>query len=162
MITYQFIEPGDLKAGDALRDEIASFLYVHLDEFGDEKKDIARCIDYALDTRKGRGGFIVMALDGGKITGVVVVNQTGMGGYIPENILVYIASHRDYRGQGIGKELMEHAINRAEGDIALHVEPHNPAKFLYEKYGFTNKYLEMRFKNDERHGDKLSRLISDS
>jgi ribosomal protein S18 acetylase RimI-like enzyme len=36
------------------------------------------------------------------------------------------------------------AISIAEGNIALHVEPDNPAKGLYEKLGFTNKYLEMR------------------
>ena len=64
----------------------------------------------------------------------------------PENILVYIAVHSDQRGKGVGKELMKKAINTAKGDIALHVEPENPAKFLYEKLGFTNKYLEMRLK----------------
>ena len=68
-----------------------------------------------------------------------------MKGYIPENILVYIATHKEYRGQGIGKQLMMAAIEQVYGDIALHVEPDNPAKKLYEKLGFTNKYLEMRF-----------------
>ncbi|MCB0741696.1 MAG: GNAT family N-acetyltransferase, partial [Chitinophagaceae bacterium] len=65
-------------------------------------------------------------------------------GYIPENILVYIAVHKSYRGKGLGKELMKKTMDRAKGSIALHVEPDNPAKFLYEKLGFTNKYLEMR------------------
>jgi len=36
------------------------------------------------------------------------------------------------------------AIRMAHGAIALHVEPDNPAKKLYERLGFTNKYLEMR------------------
>jgi GNAT superfamily N-acetyltransferase len=72
------------------------------------------------------------------------VNETGMDGYIPENILVYIATHRDYRGKGLGKSLMKEAIDLAKGNIALHVEPNNPAKYLYEKLGFDNKYLEMR------------------
>ena len=67
-----------------------------------------------------------------------------MKSYIPENILVYIATHSGFRGKGIGKQMMEEAIKLAHGDIALHVEPNNPAKFLYEKLGFTNKYLEMR------------------
>jgi ribosomal protein S18 acetylase RimI-like enzyme len=39
---------------------------------------------------------------------------------------------------------MMEAINTAKGNIALHVEPENPARYLYEKLGFTNKYLEMR------------------
>lgn len=76
---------------------------------------------------------------------VVVVNQTGMKGYIPENILVYIATHNELRGKGIGKKMMLKAIEIADGNIALHVEPDNPARFLYEKIGFTSKYLEMRY-----------------
>ncbi|MDP5096315.1 MAG: GNAT family N-acetyltransferase, partial [Flavobacterium sp.] len=48
------------------------------------------------------------------------------------------------RGKGYGKQLMQKAIASVEGNIALHVEPNNPAKLLYEKLGFTNKYLEMR------------------
>jgi ribosomal protein S18 acetylase RimI-like enzyme len=69
-----------------------------------------------------------------------------MSGYIPENILVYIATHKDFRGKGLGKKLMQEAINFAKGDIALHVEANNPAKYLYEKLGFTAPYLEMRLK----------------
>ena len=91
------------------------------------------------------GGFILNGIMDNKIVGSVVVNKTGMSGYIPENILVYIATHRDYRGKGIGKELMKQALDIAEGNVALHVEPDNPARFLYEKIGFTSKYLEMRY-----------------
>ena len=41
---------------------------------------------------------------------------------------------------------MSKVIEFSKGDIALHVEKDNPAKYLYEKLGFTNKYLEMRLK----------------
>lgn len=128
------------------KNEIADFLYHHLDEYGDTKEDIMKCLDYALSSFGHQGGFAVLGRENGKIKGAVVVNQTGMSGYIPENILVYIAVHADQRGKGVGKELMKKAIHTAKGDIALHVEPENPAKFLYEKLGFTNKYLEMRLK----------------
>ena len=40
---------------------------------------------------------------------------------------------------------MKEALKFCDGGVALHVEPDNPAKFLYEKLGFTNKYLEMRY-----------------
>ncbi|MDT9702679.1 GNAT family N-acetyltransferase, partial [Streptomyces sp. P17] len=72
-----------------------------------------------------------------EIVGAVVVNETGMKSYIPENILVYIATHAQHRGKGLGKQLMQHVIDTAHGSIALHVEPDNPAKHLYEKLGFT-------------------------
>ncbi len=51
---------------------------------------------------------------------------------------------------------------RPDGDIALHVEPDNPARFLYEKYGFTNKYLEMRYKRGKTHKWHISHLIPES
>ncbi len=144
-ITYKTLRPSET-VGMIERNAIATFLEIHLDEYGDKKEDIAKCLDYALNSGVSPGGFAVTAHDKDKIVGAVIVNRTGMEGYIPENILVYIAMHKDYRGHGIGKKLMLEAINNADGDIALHVEPNNPAKILYEKLGFTNKYLEMRLK----------------
>lgn len=126
------------------KSDIADFLYEHLDQFGDEREFIMRSINFALDDKTKFGGFIVVSRELEQITGAVVINKTGMGGYIPENILVYIAVHKDYRGKGLGKQLMELAFEHAEGSIKLHVEPENPARYLYEKLGFTSKYLEMR------------------
>jgi ribosomal protein S18 acetylase RimI-like enzyme len=127
-------------------EEVANFLFKHLDEYGDKKNDILKAIHYALGDHDKPGGFIVVALDGREIVGAVVINNTEMSGYIPEHILVYIAVNKDYRGEGIGKRLMQKTIDHCEGDIALHVEKDNPAKHLYEKMGFTNPYLEMRLK----------------
>lgn len=121
---------------------IAQFLYTHLEQYGDQIEDILKCIDYAMNPAKG--GNIIVGLENEKIVGVVILNNTGMKGFIPENILVYIAVDNSQRGKGFGKKLMQKAIDTAEGNIALHVEPDNPAKGLYEKLGFTNKYLEMR------------------
>ncbi|TDD95938.1 GNAT family N-acetyltransferase [Flavobacterium cellulosilyticum] len=121
---------------------IAEFLYTHLEEYGDKVEDILKCIDFVMNPAKG--GNIVVGIDENKIVGVVILNNTGMKGFIPENILVYIAVDNSQRGKGYGKQLMQKAISIAEGNIALHVEPDNPAKILYEKLGFTNKYLEMR------------------
>ncbi len=132
-----------------IRNQIASFLFKNLDEYGDPEADITKAMDYALGENNAPGGLLVTAWDDEKMTGAVVLNKTGMKGYIPENILVYIATDRQYRGKGIGKQLMAKAIEQTEGDIALHVEPENPAKMLYEKLGFTNKYLEMRLKKQK-------------
>lgn len=121
---------------------IAEFLYTHLEEYGDKTEDILKCIAYVMNPEKG--GTIILGIDNGKIVGAVILNNTGMKGFIPENILVYIAVDNSQRGKGYGKKLMEKAISTAKGDIALHVEPDNPARKLYEKLGFTNKYLEMR------------------
>lgn len=139
---FKIIQPSDA-VSDAELDAIAQFLYVHLGKYGDKKEDILKCLNYATG-RKGQGGFILVATDAQEILGAVVINRTGMEGFIPENILVYIAVHEASRGTGLGRRMMEEVIATAEGGIALHVEPDNPARRLYERLGFTNKYLEMR------------------
>jgi len=129
------------------KEHIVNFLFHHLDQYGDAREDIHKAIQYALKETASHGGFVIAGELEGEIAGAVVINRTGMEGYIPENILVYIAVDGNQRGKGIGKTLMQKAIDLAQGDIALHVEPDNPARHLYEKLGFTNKYLEMRLKN---------------
>lgn len=135
----------DNKPSAEVKQQIINFLFTQLGEFGDPANQIEKAIDYSLEEYPSFGGFVATIEDEqSQLLGAVVVNQTGMGGYIPENILVYIATDSAHRGKGLGKALMQHAIDTAVGDIALHVEPHNPAKRLYERLGFTNKYLEMR------------------
>ena len=121
---------------------IAEFLYTHLEQYGDKIEDILKCIAYVMNPQKS--GNIIVGIDNDAIVGVVILNNTGMKGFIPENILVYIAVDNSQRGKGYGKSLMEKAISIADGDIALHVEPENPARKLYEKLDFTNKYLQIR------------------
>lgn len=129
--------------GQFTNNRVADFLFEHLEQYGDERQDIMKCLNYVFT----KGGSITVAHEGDTIKGVVVLNDTGMEGYIPENILVYIAVHNSTRGQGVGGKLIEDVQSKTKGDIALHVEPDNPAKKLYERMGFTNKYLEMRYKS---------------
>lgn len=123
--------------------DVKHFLFQHLEQYGDTLVDINKAVDYIFEKE---GGFILVQFYNGEISGIVLINETGMSGYIPENILVYIAVDSRFRGKGLGKKLMENAIKTCKGDVALHVEKDNPARFLYEKLGFTNPYLEMRYK----------------
>ncbi|MEX0929574.1 MAG: hypothetical protein WDZ53_09225, partial [Balneolales bacterium] len=97
---YEIINKDNQHQSRFTADDVAGFLYVSLDQYGDKIKDIHRCIEYALEDQSGKGGFIVIASEEGKIAGAVIVNETGMSGFIPENILVYIAVSSDYRGMG--------------------------------------------------------------
>lgn len=143
MITFDTLSVID-SATYLQKNEIADFLVLHLGKYGDPKEDIMKCLDYALDQGLQAGGFVIMARENQVIVGAVVMNKTGMSSYIPENILVYIAVDAEMRGKGIGGQLMDRAVKMANGGIALHVEADNPARKLYERLGFTNKYLEMR------------------
>ena len=140
----QIIKFSNTLIPQSYRNEIALFLEEHLQQYGDSYEDISLALDYVSDTSGSKGGHLLVAQQDDVVTGAVVVNKTGMSGYIPENILVYIATHHEYRGMGIGKRLMEETVKVCDGSIALHCEPDNPAKKLYEKLGFSSKYLEMR------------------
>lgn len=140
------------------KDHIVDFLYQHLDRFGDPREYVERAVEYCLSDHPGEGGFLLVEHgEGDKVLGAVVINKTGMSGYIPENILVYIAVHKDSRGTGLGKKLIGKAQEMAKGDIALHVETDNPALHLYEKTGFVNKYLEYRWEKDQGDHNEGSR-----
>ncbi|RZJ34369.1 MAG: GNAT family N-acetyltransferase [Chryseobacterium sp.] len=147
MITIQKYS-NDNRTNSNEKQEIIQFLFQHLEQYGDPEKDISDAVNYSLGLDDKPGGIIITSRDENtdQLVGAVVVNKTGMGGYIPENILVYIATDKKLRGQGIGKNLMQQAIDSSQGDIALHCEPDNPAIHLYRKLGFSSKYLEMRLK----------------
>lgn len=134
------------KPSDSEKGEIVNFIYEHLEECGDPKSEILKAIDYSVKEFNSFGGSTIKVMKDNTIVGATVVNETGMGGYIPENILVYIAIHSDYRGSGYGKVLLQNVIDNVKGDIALHAEANDPAMKLYENFGFTNPYLEMRLK----------------
>lgn len=138
----RIITPDEKLSSEELT-KLTLFLFEHLQEYGDDKTAIEKAILYA-NSRETPGGYLIEVLEGDELLSAAVINKTGMAEYIPENILVYLATHKDHRGQGLGGQLMQQMVKTVQGDIALHVEPQNPAKKLYEKFGFSNKYLEMR------------------
>ncbi|MBD3277984.1 MAG: GNAT family N-acetyltransferase [Candidatus Aegiribacteria sp.] len=126
-------------------DDLTDFLYESLKPYEDPKEQISEGIDYAFSSAEGKGGFIQLAVEDDELVGALVMLNTGMKGYIPPNVLLYIAVSPGNRGQGIGGNLIKMAFEKAEGDIKLHVEHDNPAKRLYQRMGFQSKYAEMRY-----------------
>jgi len=145
MLELKFVESENNFPKDFKRTEFINFLYDHLEKFGDDKNSISKSIDYAFSKAEGKGGFLVIAYYKGKVVGTLIMNNTGMAGYIPEYILVYVAVDSTFRGKGFGREIVEKSIEHCNGDVALHVEYDNPAKRLYERIGFGSKYAEMRY-----------------
>lgn len=128
--------------------EITGFLSSQLGEYSDTPEFIQSSLEYAFNKSAGTGGFAILAKFKGKLIGASVVNTTAMRGYIPSNTLVYIAVHRDFRNKGIGSRILKKTQRLAKGGLALHVEPDNPARKLFEKIGFNYRYLEMRYENE--------------
>lgn len=129
------------------KDQFIDFLFKHLGQYGDPREDIEKCLNYAFSDEKSEGGFALAAFFEDKLVGGLIMNKTGMGNYIPDWILVYVAVDAGYRGKGFGRQIVEESFKHCDGDVKLHVEYENPAKRLYERIGFTNKYAEMRYVN---------------
>jgi [ribosomal protein S18]-alanine N-acetyltransferase len=127
------------------RETLTDFLHVNMRPWEDKREDVLRGIDYALSTEKGQGGFVLTVHESGELVGALVMLDTGMKGYIPEHILLFVCVTAQCRGRGIGRVLVERAISECDGAVKLHVEADNPALHLYRRVGFKNDYLEMRY-----------------
>ncbi len=127
------------------RRELTTFLHENLKPYEDTIPDIGKALDYAFSDADGMGGFVVLGEDDGKLIATVLMLKTGMQGYVPEHILLFVGVKPEMRGQGLGAEIIRHALDQCPGSVKLHVEYDNPAKRLYERLGFTSKYAEMRW-----------------
>ena len=127
------------------RSSLCLFLHESLKPFNDTLPDIEAGLDYAFSPEAGKGGFVVLALDDKRPVGALVMLDTGMKGYVPAHLLLFVAVDPSMRGKGLGRRIVERALADCEGPVKLHVEYDNPAKRLYERIGFSSKYAEMRF-----------------
>ena len=127
------------------RKQIIRFFHETMKPYEDCIEDIEHSFDYLFSKEVGKGGFLMLAVHRDRLAGALLMLNTGMNGYVPENILLFVSVLPSLRGNGIGSELVKRSIDECKGDVKLHVEHDNPAKRLYERIGFTNKYAEMRF-----------------
>lgn len=126
------------------RTQLVYFFHDAMMPWQDCHGDITRGLDYAFSSDKGKGGFLLLMAQNKKLCGALVMLYTGMGGFVPENLLLFVAVDPSLRGKGMGTKLIEMSIKECQGSVKLHVDYDNPAKRLYERLGFKNKYAEMR------------------
>jgi ribosomal protein S18 acetylase RimI-like enzyme len=75
---------------------------------------------------------------------VIVRGATPIGRMYVANVaheirIIDIALLPEYRGQGVGSDLIARVLAEADAEglpVTLHVEPWNPARRLYERFGF--------------------------
>lgn len=127
------------------RDSIAQFLHEHMKPYEDTVTDIQRSLDYVFSKQALNGGFVVLGEIEERLVGVLVMLHTGMKGYVPENLLLFVTVRPENRHLGLGRQLISWGLQESEGNVKLHVEYDNPAKSLYESVGFKSKYAEMRY-----------------
>ena len=125
--------------------DLVAFFHDKMAPYEDEPEDIRRALDYAFSEEEGKGGFLVLAERRGLLVGALLMLATGMGGYVPAHLLLFVAVSPELRGHGVGRRIIEEACRGLDGAVKLHVEYENPAKRLYERLGFASKYAEMRY-----------------
>jgi len=128
----------------APRHEVSRFFHEMMKPYNDRIEDVDRGLAYAFSKAEGKGGFLVLGRYEGKLSSALLMLRTGMAGFVPENILLFVGTRPELRGKGIGGAVCKRAIDLCDGAVKLHVEYDNPAKRLYERLGFESKYAEMR------------------
>jgi [ribosomal protein S18]-alanine N-acetyltransferase len=126
-------------------ESLAAFFHTEMHPWHDTLEDVSSAMDYAFSDAEGKGGFLLLAEHAQELVGGLLMLETGMGGYVPAHILLFVAVKPAVRGQGIGRKLVDKGLDLAGGPVKLHVEYNNPAKRLYERVGFQSKYAEMRY-----------------
>ncbi|MCO5260521.1 MAG: GNAT family N-acetyltransferase [Crocinitomicaceae bacterium] len=101
-----------------------------------DEESIRKALEYALKERMSFGGFIIVQKLFNEIIGITVVNHTGMEGYMPENILVYIAVSDEYKKKGIGKLMIRQVLNYAKGEIVVLLRDNTHLVPIFENLGF--------------------------
>ncbi len=123
---------------------IVCFLHELMEDHHHSKEFIRRALDYSIKDFLSFGGFTIVNKIGSKIVSASIINQTGMQGYVADNIIVYFGIHPQYRGNGICRRMIEQVKSHAKGDIALHLKNDPSVISVFEKYGFSNSIIELR------------------
>ena len=125
-------------------DRLANFILGHQDGPKHPKRAIAKAIQYSAKEIPGLGGYVFVLHENDKILGLMVVNKTGMGDYIPENFIAFLTFHKDHRQDGLEQALMDYALEYCQGDLAIHIEGLGQNMKFLQKNGFELTHMEMR------------------
>ncbi len=163
-MTFKFFTPFESMTYSEMT-EVGRFLEKHLDEYFDSFENIFKSIQSAIKQRPSFGGFVITAVENQQTIGAIVINSTGMDGYAPQNIVVYLAVHRNKRRKGVGQQLLQKAIETAKGDIAIHLNPDLSTEALsfYNALGFHTAAIELRLsRNEQDNKNETSDTIKSS
>ena len=153
-ITIRFAEEKDYNQVDKIMKQVQA---MHTEWRPDVYKnvEILLPLDMYMDYVNNRE-LIVATLDSGDIVGILIyVTRNISGGPMVDRKGMFIDSmgvDERYRGQGIGRELFAFVRNICEEQeydgLELQVNAKNiAAKRMYEKYGFTEKSINMELLN---------------
>ena len=92
------------------RETLVRFFHETMEPWNDSLEDVQKGLEYCFSDAPGKGGFLTLKQIDGELAAAVLMLDTGMEGYIPENLLLMVSVDPDRRGQGIGKEIIDHRL----------------------------------------------------
>ncbi len=104
------------------KSEIIQFLDNYADNLELTRSTITHLVDYALKEISSFGGFVITEEEDRKIVGAMVVNNTGMEGYMPNNLIVASGFLPGSQKAGSKKRILQRILYLTKGDTALLVK----------------------------------------
>jgi len=86
------------------------------------KSTITHLVDYALKEISSFGGFLVTEETEEEVLGIMIVNNTGMEGYMPNNLIVASAFLPNIGKEGSKKRILQKIMYVTRGDTALFIK----------------------------------------
>lgn len=129
--------------GISKKKAIVSFLSQYSETVWMEETAIYQAVDYAIKETPSFGGFIVTAEQDHQIIAALVINKTGMHGYMPQNIAVLNAVLPEYKNTNLIKELKAKAMMLTKGNIAIVVNNHGIKDMELQNMALEAKYMQM-------------------
>ena len=107
------------------------------------KEAINQAVEYAIKEIPSFGGFIVTAEENHQIIAALIVNKTGMQGYMPQHIAVLNAVLPAYKNSSVLKEIKAKAMVLTRGDIALVVNNQGVKDMELQNMTVEAKYMQL-------------------
>lgn len=98
---------------------LINFIFDYQENASLNRSLITHLIDYALKEISSFGGFVVTEETEGELLGVMVVNNTGMEGYMPNNLIVASAFLPNTGKEGSRKRILQKIMHITRGDATL-------------------------------------------
>lgn len=110
--------------GISKKKALIGFLCQYSDANWMDTTAIQKAVEYAIKETPSFGGFIIIAEEQEKIIAALIVNKTGMEGYMSEHIVVLRGTLPTHRNSSVNNDLIAKAMLLAKGDIAVVTNSH--------------------------------------
>ena len=98
---------------------LINFICDYQEDTSLDKPTIAHLVDSALKEVSSFGGFVVTEEKQEEVLGVMIVNNTGMEGYMPNNLIVLGAFLPNIGKEGSKKRILQKIMHLTRGEAAL-------------------------------------------